>query len=121
MKYPKFLNENNNTIGVCAMSSGVGHKLDSFDASIRVYSIQWVSHLLKLLVFVLTVEPSCDALMRVSELNALVNDSSIGAVWLAAGGDFQFETLPYIDFEWIEKNPKWYLGASDPDIIYYFL
>ena len=31
MKYPKFLNENNNTIGVCAMSSGVGHKLDSFD------------------------------------------------------------------------------------------
>ena len=35
MKYPKFLNENNNTIGVCAMSSGVGHKLDSFDASIE--------------------------------------------------------------------------------------
>lgn len=35
MKYPKFLNENNNTIGVCAMSSGVGHKLDSFDESIE--------------------------------------------------------------------------------------
>ena len=47
-------------------------------------------------------------------MNSLVNDSSVGAVWLAAGGDFQFETLPYIDFDWIEKNPKWYLGASDP-------
>ena len=35
MKYTKFLNENNNTIGVCAMSSGVGHKLDSFDESIE--------------------------------------------------------------------------------------
>ena len=35
MKYPKFLNEKYNTIGVCAMSSGVGHKLDSFDASIE--------------------------------------------------------------------------------------
>ena len=35
MKYPKFLNENNNTIGVCAMSSGVGHKLDSFYESIE--------------------------------------------------------------------------------------
>ena len=35
MKYPKFLNVNNNTIGVCAMSSGVGHKLDSFDESIK--------------------------------------------------------------------------------------
>ena len=34
MKYPKFLNENNNTIGVCAMSSGVGHKLDIYDECI---------------------------------------------------------------------------------------
>lgn len=113
MKYPKFLNENNNTIGVCAMSSGVGHKLDSFDASIEYIQSNGF-HIVETASVRNDSEPSCDALMRVSELNALVNDSSIGAVWLAAGGDFQFETLPYIDFEWIEKNPKWYLGASDP-------
>lgn len=59
-------------------------------------------------------EPSCDALTRVTELNSLVNDSNVDAIWLAAGGDFQFETLPYLDFDLIEKNPKWYLGASDP-------
>ncbi len=36
----------------------------------------------------------------------------IGAVWLAAG-DFQFETLLYIDFDWIENNPEVVFGASD--------
>ena len=113
MKYPKFLNENNNTIGVCAMSSGVGHKLDSFDASIE-YIESFGFHIVESNSVRNDSEPSCDALTRVSELNSLVNDSSVGAVWLAAGGDFQFETLPYIDFDWIEKNPKWYLGASDP-------
>lgn len=113
MKYPKFLNENNNTIGVCAMSSGVGHKLDSFDASIE-YIESFGFHIVESNSVRNDSEPSCDAKTRVDELNALVKDSSIGAVWLAAGGDFQFETLPYIDFDWIEKNPKWYLGASDP-------
>lgn len=113
MKYPKFLNENNNTIGVCAMSSGVGHKLDSFDESIE-HIESFGFHIVESNSVRNDSEPSCDAKNRVDELNALVNDSSVGAVWLAAGGDFQFETLPYIDFDLIEKNPKWYLGASDP-------
>lgn len=113
MKYPKFLNENNNTIGVCAMSSGVGHKLDSFDASIEYIESNGF-HIVETASVRNNSEPSIDAKTRVDELNSLVNDSKIGAVWLAAGGDFQFETLPYIDFDWIEKNPKWYLGASDP-------
>lgn len=113
MKYPKFLNEKNNTIGVCAMSSGVGHKLDSFEESID-YIKSFGFNVVESSSVRNDSEPSCDGVMRVHELNSLVNDSSIGAVWLAAGGDFQFETLPYIDFDWIEKHPKWYLGASDP-------
>ena len=113
MKYPKFLNEKYNTIGVCAMSSGVGHKLDSFDASIEYIESNGF-HIVETASVRNNSEPSIDAKTRVDELNSLVNDSSVGAVWLAAGGDFQFETLPYIDFDWIEKNPKWYLGASDP-------
>lgn len=113
MKYPKFLNEKYNTIGVCAMSSGVGHKLDSFDASIEYIESNGF-HIVETASVRNNSEPSIDAKTRVDELNSLVNDSKIGAVWLAAGGDFQFETLPYIDFDLIEKNPKWYLGASDP-------
>ncbi len=54
MKYPKFLNENNNTIGVCAMSSGVGHKLDSFDESIE-YIQSFGFHIVEVVVFVIIV------------------------------------------------------------------
>jgi len=37
----------------------------------------------------------------------------------ASGGDFQFETLPYIDYEAIQSNPKWYMGYSDPTNLLY--
>lgn len=87
MKYPKFLNEKNNTIGVCAMSSGVGHKLDSFEESID-YIESFGFNVVESSSVRNDSEPSCDGAMRVHELNSLVNDSSIGAVWLAAGGDF---------------------------------
>lgn len=113
MKYPKFLNVNNNTIGVCAMSSGVGHKLDSYDESIEYIKSHGIN-VIETNSVRNDSEPSCDAFTRVTELNSLVNDSNVDAIWLAAGGDFQFETLPYLDFDLIEKNPKWYLGASDP-------
>ena len=113
MKYPKFLNEKHNTIGVCAMSSGIGHKLDSFDESMEYIKMHGF-HVVETASVRNNSEPSCDGLSRVRELNSLIEDEKVSAIWLAAGGDFQFETLPYLDFDWIEKNPKWYLGASDP-------
>ena len=113
MKYPKFLNEKNNTIGVCAMSSGIGHKLDSFDESMEYIKMHGF-HVVETASVRNNSEPSCDGLSRVRELNSLIEDEKVRAIWLAAGGDFQFETLPYLDFDLIEKNPKWYLGASDP-------
>lgn len=113
MKYPKFLNEKNNTIGVCAMSSGIGHKLDSFDESMEYIKMHGF-HVVETASVRNNSEPSCDGLSRVRELNSLIEDEKVSAIWLAAGGDFQFETLPYLDFDLIEKNPKWYLGASDP-------
>lgn len=87
MKYPKFLNEKYNTIGVCAMSSGVGHKLDSFDASIEYIESNGF-HIVETASVRNNSEPSIDAKTRVDELNSLVNDSKIGAVWLAAGVTF---------------------------------
>ena len=82
MKYPKFLNEKYNTIGVCAMSSGVGHKLDSFDASIEYIESNGF-HIVETASVRNNSEPSIDAKTRVDELNALVNDSSVGAIWLS--------------------------------------
>lgn len=64
MKYPKFLNENNNTIGACAMSSGVGHKLDSFDESMD-YIQSFGFHIVESSSVRNDSEPSCDAKTRV--------------------------------------------------------
>ena len=79
MKYPKFLNENNNTIGVCAMSCGVGHKLDSFDESIEYIESNGF-HIVETASVRNDSEPSCNAKTRVDELKALVNNSNINAI-----------------------------------------
>lgn len=68
MKYPKFLNEKYNTIGICAMSSGVGHKLDSFDASIEYIESNGF-HIVETPSVRNNSEPSIDAKTRVDELN----------------------------------------------------
>lgn len=112
MIYPEFLKEKD-TIGVCALSCGIGHKLESFNESLSYlkkngFQIQETASVRN------DAEPSNDAQTRASELDCLVQNEDVKAIWLASGGDFQFETLPYIDFEAIQKHPKWILGASDP-------
>lgn len=112
MLYPVFLKEND-LIGISALSSGVGHKIKSFDASLD-YLKSFCFNFVETDSVRNDTEPSTNAKQRVLELNHLICDDSTKAIWCAAGGDFQFETLPYIDFDVISKNPKWYLGASDP-------
>ena len=112
MRYAKFLNDQD-TIGVCALSSGVGHKLESFDESIS-YLKKNHFKIIETKSVRNAAEPSNTARVRVEELNSLVDNKNVKAVWLASGGDFQYETLPYIDFDKIAQQEKWYLGASDP-------
>ena len=112
MQYPEFLKEKN-TVGVCAMSSGVGHKIESFNESIQYLQGNGF-HILETKSVRNSSEPSNVAFIRVEELNSLIENEDVSAVWLAAGGDFQYETLPYLNFEKIQSHPKWILGASDP-------
>lgn len=112
MRYPEFLKENE-TIGIVALSKGVGQKLDSFNQSIEYLQSQQF-HILETKNTRNDADPSCDAITRAKELDDLANNKDIKAIWCAAGGDFQIETLPYINFDSIQKNPKWILGASDP-------
>lgn len=56
---------------------------------------------------------SCSAEQRVREWNDLVSDAGVRAVFAASGGDWEFEMLPLMDWDLIERNPKWYQGYSD--------
>lgn len=115
MIYPEFLFEND-VIGICAPSAGVGEKLDSFDMSVdvlheiglRTYETESVRN---------EGCPSAPAEVRGYEFNSLFADDDIKAVMSAAGGDYNIEMLPYIDQKLVKSHPKLFAGYSDPTSI----
>lgn len=119
MNYPKFL-ENNNKIGVTALSAGVGRKLDSFSLSIENLNKAGYEVVETPSVRVNNIR-SNSAKMRAFELMQLVDDMSIGFIINASGGDYALEALKYIDFDKIAKAEKWIMGYSDPTSILYCL
>ena len=112
MIYPKFIKEND-TIGICAPSAGVGKKLEEFELSNEVLASKGfkVKETASVRVF---NERSAGARKRARELDELVNDKDVDAILCAAGGDFMLEMMPYVNFESIKENPKWICGMSDP-------
>ncbi len=112
MIYPTFLKKGD-LIGISAPSAGVGHKLDSFNTSVDTlknegYRILETEH-------VRVDDPrGGTAQQRGDELSSLFENPEIRAVFSAAGGDFLSEVLPYVRWNSLKKNPRWFAGASDP-------
>ena len=119
MIYPKFLQEND-TIGICAPSMGVGAKLEGFDFSLQglrkhgfqIYETASVRN---------SGDTSADGKTRAKELMELFENDDIDAVFCAGGGDFLMEMLPFVDIERIGAHPKWFMGASDPTSLLYWI
>ena len=112
MIYPEFL-KNNQTIGICAPSAGMGDNLDSFKDALKVLKNE--SFKIKESASVRNKGlRSTSAKKRAKELNELISNPKINAIMCATGGDFMVEILPYVDFENIVKNKKWIMGYSDP-------
>lgn len=112
MNYPNFI-KLNKTIGICAPSAGVGDKLDEFNESIQIlknegYKIKETKSVRN------NNQRSASAKIRAKELDELICDKKVDMVITAAGGDYMYETLPYINYEHIKNNPKWLMGYSDP-------
>lgn len=112
MKYPDFVKKGQ-TIGICAPSAGVGHKLESLRESNRV--LRSKGYKIKETASVRKDNPrSASALKRAKELDSLVLNKNVKTIIAAAGGDYMLEMLPYINFDNIRNNPKWLCGMSDP-------
>ena len=121
MFYPNFPKANNNdTIGICAPSAGVGHKLESFDASLDSFRELGLKIKETESVRVDGLRPSSGE-QRGKEFNSLVSDPDVKMIISASGGEYCIETLPYIDADLFKGNPKWVVGASDPTNILYYL
>ena len=112
MIYPAFL-EKNSVIGISAPSAGVGRKLEDFDRSLqRLRKEGW--QIRETASVRLNDVRGGGAKTRAQELVSLFKDPEVDMVMCAAGGDFLFEILPYVDFKAMKQNPKFLIGASDP-------
>ncbi len=119
MIYPNFP-QNGDTIGICAPSAGVGHKLESFDLSLsaireRGYNVIETPSVRN------EGERSAEASIRADEFHSLLRNDSVKTVIAATGGDYNYEILPYLDKDLIQSNPKWVCGYSDPTNILYYM
>lgn len=112
MIYPPCLKKGD-LIGICAPSAGVGHKLESFDRSLSVLHAEGYRTRETESVR-LDSDRGGSAMKRGEELMDLFRDPDVKMVMAASGGDFLDEMLPFTDFAFMRKNPRWLMGASDP-------
>lgn len=115
MKYPKFLEEND-VIGICSPSSGVGDKIDDYEKSIEVlrnngYFIKETESVRNNNIV------SNTEVIRAKEFNELINDDNVNMILIARGGEFLYDTLDLLELDNIVNNEKWIMGYSDPTSI----
>lgn len=114
MIFPTFLKQGD-TIGVTAPSDGNKKEIDFirldsakqklFEKGMKVIETEHVRTSIK--------GRSCDAKTRAKELMSLFLNPEVKAIISAKGGDFLCEMLLYLDWDEIQKNPKWVQGYSD--------
>lgn len=119
MRYPEFLKDGD-TIGVTAMSAGVGYCLDDYKKSINNIE-KFGFKVCETRNVRVCDKVSASGEERALELDRLVNDNDISLVMCACGGDFAIEMMPYVIDKSIEENIKWYAGASDPTSFLYYV
>lgn len=56
---------------------------------------------------------SSDGKTRAGQLDKLIKNDKVSAIFSAAGGDYLMEMLEFVDFDAIKNNPKWIQGYSD--------
>ena len=119
MIYPEFLKDGD-SIGICAPSAGVGHKLDRYKKSL--VNLKTSGFKIIETESVRNNNPrSTSAKKRAEELDELVTNNKVKAIMCASGGDYMLEMVPYINFEHIKENPKWLCGMSDPTNLLYLV
>lgn len=56
---------------------------------------------------------------RADDINRAVKDTNIKALITTIGGDDSVRLLPYLDYQAIAENPKFFIGYSDPTAIHF--
>ena len=123
MIYPKFLKPSD-TIGICAPSKGIDPNDITFDMALKYlkkyYNVVETDNVRT------GLSPASDVETRTKEFNELIKNDDVDFIYMASGGDYLIEILPYIDEEAIKENiknnqTKFCCGYSDPTSLLYYL
>ena len=125
MKYPEFLKKGDKIV-LTALSAGVSKKdLDKKNKYLKAvenlqkegFSVEMQEHCLKQRLY-----RSASAKVRGSKFNEAYLSDCSKMILNVSGGDFQYETLPYINYKKIKESPaRWVQGYSDTTHITFLL
>ncbi len=119
MIFPPFLSESGK-IGVTAPSFGVTDPTDVARFANARKRLLEKGHEVVETPDVYTADEkgrSAPSWQRVDELLSLLRDPEVGYIVSAKGGDYQIEMLRFMEWDVLEKNPKWIQGYSDNTVL----
>ena len=122
MIYPNFLKQDD-VIGVTAPSDGNKKETDYTRLDNAKLKLKERGYKVIETPNVRTSEKgrSTDAITRAKEFEQLLENKEVSFIVSAKGGDFLMEMLSKLDFDKIEKNPKWFMGYSDNTSLTYLI
>jgi muramoyltetrapeptide carboxypeptidase LdcA involved in peptidoglycan recycling len=120
MIYPKFIKENS-TIGIPAPSSGAYNQQKINQMLNAKKNLESLGYNLILSENLLKCHKarSASSIVRAIEINDMITNKDIDMILCATGGEFLVEILPYINFDLLKENPKFFIGFSDPTGLLY--
>ena len=114
MIYPKFL-EKGDHVGITALSDGCKDAKEEINNAIKMYEKDY---------YVIATddinESYIDPDVRIDEFNEIL-DKDLALLNNARGGDFLYETLHGLNFDYIKEHPMWVMGNSDGTSLVYIL
>ena len=120
MIYPKFIKENS-SIGIPAPSSGAYNQQKINQMLNAKKNLESLGYNLILSENLLKCHKarSASSIVRATEINYMITNKDIDMILCATGGEFLVEILPYINFDLLKENPKFFIGFSDPTGLLY--
>ena len=119
MIFPRFLKEKD-TIGITACSCGILRKIDKYEVALNNFKSEGFN-----IIETKNVRTnglvSSSSLERKKQLEELYENEEVKLIFIAAGGDYLYDMLEFVDFSKIKENVKWICGSSDPSSLLFII
>ena len=114
MIYPKFI-KGNSCVGIPAPSSGAYNQEKINQMLNAKKNLETLGYNLIISENLLKCHKarSASSIVRATEINNMIVNKDIDMILCATGGEFLVEILPYVNFDLLKENTKFFVGFSD--------